>query len=674
MEKRQNTERRTSAYSPVRARQIARRRRQRIRRRRRMMAAFVAVVLLAGGGACGARQAWLRGQRQEYAEQGLAYLESQDYAQAVTAFDDAIALAHGRIGAFESQMLLYRAEAQYRSGDYQSALASYETLYAKDESNEACKTGLSLCLLETGDYDRAKSLGVILGQVYSRIARDQINAGQYDEALSTIDTGLAEAGADDVGREELTFNQAVAWEYKGDYKKALEILESYDQKYTAEGNAARELAFLKTRQGNHEEKYMAELFDMKELEERVILIAVSTDDEDDTRASLDELEELVKTAGGITADKMIQNRERIHPGTYLGKGKIDEVRERIWELQATGVVCDDELSPAQLRNLEDALDTKVMDRTMVILDIFASRATTSEGKIQVELAQLKYRAARLVGLRSSLSRLGGGIGTRGPGEKKLEMDRRLIHERIGQLKSELEEVKRHRDVIRKQREKAHTPVAAIVGYTNAGKSTLLNRLTDAGILAEDKLFATLDPTTRNLELESGQQIMLTDTVGFIRKLPHHLIEAFKSTLEEAKYSDIILHVVDCSNPNMDMQMHVVYETLRELKVEDKIIVTVFNKIDQKEDGEFPRDLQSDYQVQISAKTGAGLPELLDTLEQILRSQKVYLERVFSYQEAGKIQTIRKYGELLSEEYQADGIAVKAYVPAELFGSLIVTDH
>ena len=240
----------TSAYSPVRARQIARRRRQRIRRRRRMMAAFVAVVLLAGGGACGARQAWLRGQRQEYAEQGLAYLESQDYAQAVTAFDDAIALTHGRIGAFESQMLLYRAEAQYRSGDYQSALASYETLYAKDESNEACKTGLSLCLLETGDYDRAKSLGVILGQVYSRIARDQINAGQYDEALSTIDTGLAEAGADDVGREELTFNQAVAWEYKGDYKKALEILESYDQKYTAEGNAARELAFLKTRQGN----------------------------------------------------------------------------------------------------------------------------------------------------------------------------------------------------------------------------------------------------------------------------------------------------------------------------------------------------------------------------------------------------------------------------------------
>lgn len=415
---------------------------------------------------------------------------------------------------------------------------------------------------------------------------------------------------------------------------------------------------------------MAELVEMKEIEERVILIAVSTGVGDDTAASVDELEELVRTAGAVTVDKMIQNRERVHPGTYLGKGKMEEVKERLWELNATGVVCDDELSPAQLRNLEDVLETKVMDRTMVILDIFASHANTSEGKIQVELAQLKYRAARLVGLRSSLSRLGGGIGTRGPGEKKLEMDRRLIHERISQLKAELDDVQRHRDLIRKQREKTHTPVAAIVGYTNAGKSTLLNKLTGAGILAEDKLFATLDPTTRNLELESGQQIMLTDTVGFIRKLPHHLIEAFKSTLEEAKYSDIILHVVDCSNPQMDMQMHVVYETLRELGVQDKTFVTVFNKVDVKEDDELPRDLSSDYQVRISAKTGEGLDQLIDTLENILRSQKIYLERLFSYQEAGKIQTIRKYGELLAEEYQADGIAVKAYVPAELFGSLM----
>lgn len=414
---------------------------------------------------------------------------------------------------------------------------------------------------------------------------------------------------------------------------------------------------------------MAELIDLKEVEEKVILIAVSTGDGDDTTASVDELEELVKTAGAVTVDKIIQNREKIHPGTYLGKGKIQEVKDRAWELGATGVVCDDELSPAQLRNLEQALDMKVMDRTMVILDIFAARASTREGKIQVELAQLKYRAARLVGLRSSLSRLGGGIGTRGPGEKKLEMDRRLIHDRIGILKAELEDVKRHREVARQQRGRNHVTVAAIVGYTNAGKSTLLNRLTDAGILAEDKLFATLDPTTRNLNLPGGQQILLTDTVGFIRKLPHHLIEAFKSTLEEAKYSDIILHVVDASNPDMDMQMYVVYETLRELEVSDKVMVTVFNKMDAADPLTTLRDVTSDYQVKISAKTGEGLDELLTLLETILRNQKIHLEKVYSYNEAGKIQLIRKYGQLLAEEYREDGIYVSAYVPSELFASL-----
>lgn len=414
---------------------------------------------------------------------------------------------------------------------------------------------------------------------------------------------------------------------------------------------------------------MAELIELKEIEERVILVAVSTGEGSDAEASLHELEELVKTAGAVTADKIIQNRERIHPGTYLGKGKIEELKDRIWELDATGIVCDDELSPVQLRNLEEALDTKVMDRTMVILDIFASRATTREGKIQVELAQLKYRSARLVGLRSSLSRLGGGIGTRGPGEKKLEMDRRLIHDRIGMLKAELEDVKRHREVVRQQRDKTHVPTAAIVGYTNAGKSTLLNKLTDAGILAENKLFATLDPTTRNLSLPGGQQILLTDTVGFIRKLPHHLIEAFKSTLEEAKYSDIILHVVDCSNPQMDMQMYVVYETLRELGVCDKIMVTVFNKIDAAQDGVILNDVSWDHQVKISAKTGEGLDELLSLLETILRNQKVYLEKVYSYKEAGKIQLIRKYGQLLKEEYLQDGILVNAYVPSELFAVL-----
>lgn len=415
---------------------------------------------------------------------------------------------------------------------------------------------------------------------------------------------------------------------------------------------------------------MAELIELKDVEERVILLGVKTREEDDTEACLLELAELVKTAGGLVLDSMIQNREQVHPGTYLGKGKIEEVRERIWELDATGVVCDDELSPAQLRNLEDALDTKVMDRTMVILDIFAARASTREGKIQVELAQLKYRAARLVGLRNSLSRLGGGIGTRGPGETKLEVDRRLIHDRIGKLKEELRDVERHRQVQRQKRTQAHTQTAAIVGYTNAGKSTLLNALTGAGILAEDKLFATLDPTTRSLKLQSGQELMVTDTVGFIRKLPHHLIEAFQSTLEEARYCDIILHVVDCSNPQMDMQMHVVYETLKRLEITDKIMVTVFNKTDCLLEPAILKDLSADYQVNISARTGAGLSELLELLETVLRNQKIYLEKVYPYGEAGRIQQIRKYGELLSEEYTEEGVAVKAYVPAELYGQLI----
>ncbi len=416
---------------------------------------------------------------------------------------------------------------------------------------------------------------------------------------------------------------------------------------------------------------MTEFIENKEIKERVILIGISTGDGEDAQASLQELSELVKTAGADAIDQMIQKREAAHPATYLGKGKMEEVKWKIWETDATGIVCDDELSPAQLRNLEEALETKVMDRTMVILDIFASRAKTKEGKIQVELAQLRFRAARLVGIHNSLSRLGGGIGTRGPGETKLEVDRRRIHQRIGQLKSELEEVKRHREVARQQRARNHVPVAAIVGSTNAGKSTLLNHLTGAGILAEDKLFATLDPTTRKLSLPDGQEILLTDTVGFIRKLPHHLVEAFKSTLEEAKYSDIILHVVDVSNPQMEMQMHVVYETLRELGIGDKVMVTVFNKMDRLEGEVLLRDFSSDYQVKISAKSGEGFSELFGILEGILRSRRVYLEKVFPYSEAGKIAQIRKAGQLLAEDYTEAGIAVKAYVPAEMFAGFFV---
>src|SRR5690554_1330502 len=252
----------------------------------------------------------------------------------------------------------------------------------------------------------------------------------------------------------------------------------------------------------------------------------------------------------------------------------------IFESDVIGVVCDDELSPAQLKNLEDALQTIVLDRTVLILDIFAKRATTKEGKLQVEMAQLKYRSTRLVGLRNSLSRLGGGIGTRGPGEKKLEEDRRHIRERLSQLKREIGDLEKNRETARSLRSRSHIPIIAIVGYTNAGKSTLINRLTNAGVLEEDKLFATLDPTTRNYTMESGQQVLFTDTVGFIRKLPHNLIDAFRSTLEEAKYADIILHVVDSSNPDAYKQMHIVYDTLANLGIRDKVIITAFNKQDK----------------------------------------------------------------------------------------------
>lgn len=414
---------------------------------------------------------------------------------------------------------------------------------------------------------------------------------------------------------------------------------------------------------------MSELHEIKDIEERVILLAVEEDERNDTNACLDELEELASTAGAVVVGRMIQKREKIHPGTYIGKGKVEELLLYVQETKATSVVCDDELSPAQLKNLEELLQIKVIDRTIMILDIFAKHATTREGNIQVELAQLKYRATRLVGLRSSLSRLGGGIGTRGPGEKKLEMDRRLIRERISILKRELEGIQKAREVSRKQRSKNPIPVVAIVGYTNAGKSTLLNTLTDANVLEEDKLFATLDPTTRNLVLESGQQLLLTDTVGFIRKLPHHLIEAFRSTLEEAKYADIILHVVDSSNESSDIHMHTVYETLEMLGAGDKPVITAFNKIDKIEEEQTLKDFKADVTVKISAKKQIGLDTLLGEIETMLRNQKVYLERIFDYSNAGQIQMIRKYGQLLSEEYREDGIVVKAYLPHEIYYKL-----
>ena len=406
------------------------------------------------------------------------------------------------------------------------------------------------------------------------------------------------------------------------------------------------------------------MYETAENTEKIILVAVATGNEDDAMESLDELEELVNTAGAVVVGRVIQNLDHINNTTYVGSGKVQEIKDLIWETEADAIVCDDELSPAQYKNLEDELDVKVMDRTLIILDIFAGRAKSAEGKIQVELAQLRYRSTRLIGMRN-LSRQGGGIGTRGPGEKKLEVDRRLIRNRISQLKEQVRNMESHRQVTRAKRQDNPVPVVAIVGYTNAGKSTLLNTLTAANVLEEDKLFATLDPTTRNYKLPNGQEVLLTDTVGFIRKLPHHLIDAFRSTLEEAKYSDIIIHVVDCSNPSMDKNVHAVYETLKNLEVKDKIIITVFNKIDKVEEKPVLRDFNADYTVSAAIKKNIGLNEINDAIEAALKSMRVLVEKVYDYSEAGKIGIIRKYGQVLSEEYKEDGIHLKAYVPSQI---------
>ena len=411
------------------------------------------------------------------------------------------------------------------------------------------------------------------------------------------------------------------------------------------------------------------MHETEHIEEKVILAGIDTGNPDQAQRSLDELAELAKTAGAEVAGRLIQARESAHPATYIGKGKLEELKDLIWETDATGIICDDELTSAQLGNLETELSCKIIDRTLLILDIFAARAVSGEGKIQVELAQLRYRASRLTGLGRSLSRLGGGIGTRGPGEKKLEMDRRLIRERISRLKRDLRDVEKHRELIRSQRRQSGMKVAALVGYTSAGKSSIENALTDAGILEDAMLFSTLDTTTRSLVLDNTQEILLTDTVGFIRKLPHHLVEAFKSTLEEAKYADIIIHVVDASNPQMDEQMYVVYDTLRQLGVEDRPVVTLFNKQDRLEQPGRQRDFQADYSIPTSAKTGQGLEELKKALLEILRRDQIYIERLYDFSEAGKIQLIRSRVQLISEEYVPEGIKVKAYVPKDIYGRL-----
>ena len=413
------------------------------------------------------------------------------------------------------------------------------------------------------------------------------------------------------------------------------------------------------------------MYEMEQIDERVILVGIDTGNEDAANRSLDELSELAKTAKAAVVGRLIQPRESAHPGTYIGKGKLTELKDLIWETDATGIICDDELTSAQLGNLEEELSCKIIDRTLLILDIFAARAVSGEGKIQVELAQLRYRASRLAGLGRSLSRLGGGIGTRGPGEKKLEMDRRLIRERISRLKKELKDVEKHRELIRTQRKQSGLKVAALVGYTSAGKSSIENVLTNAGILEDAMLFSTLDTTTRSLVLDNTQEILVTDTVGFIRKLPHHLVEAFKSTLEEAKYADIIIHVVDASNPQMDEQMHVVYDTLRQLGAADRPVITLFNKQDKLESAGSYRDFQAEYSIPASAKTGEGLAELKKALLETVRREQIYVERLYDFSEASKIQLIRSRGQLLSEKYVPEGIEVKAYVPKDIYGKVCI---
>lgn len=404
----------------------------------------------------------------------------------------------------------------------------------------------------------------------------------------------------------------------------------------------------------------------EEMKEKVILVGVDQEMGGmDTESCLDELNELVKTAGAESVGRLIQKREKIHPAHYLGKGKLEELQVMINAYDATGIVCDDELSPAQIKNLEQILNTKIMDRTMVILDIFASRAISREGKIQVELAQLKYRLSRLVGIGASLSRLGGGIGTRGPGETKLEVDRRYIKSRIAELNRELKEIETHRELLRNQRDKKGKPVVSLVGYTNAGKSTLINKLTDAGVLAEDKLFATLDTTTRKVKLINGSEILLTDTVGFIQKLPHNLVQAFRATLEEMKYADILLHVVDASNSQRKEHMNVVYSTLRELGCEETPVITVFNKIDR-EDVEYPLpfDIKARDTVKISAKTGKGTENMLTAIEELLKSFRKSIKVMIPYSEGSLISYIHGKCEIISEEHTETGYLIEAYVNEE----------
>ena len=395
-----------------------------------------------------------------------------------------------------------------------------------------------------------------------------------------------------------------------------------------------------------------ELYENKQEPEKAVLIAVDTG-EYDCEISLDELEELARTAGAEVIGRMWQKKEKPDPGTYLGTGRLEELSEFCENNEAELVIADSELSPAQLRSIEKATKVRVIDRTTLILDIFADRARSNEGKLQVELAQLRYSLPRLTGQGTKLSRLGGGIGTRGPGETKLETDKRHIRRRIKSLEDSLEALEKRRGLARARREKDGVETVVIVGYTNAGKSTLMNTLTDAGVLAQDKLFATLDPTSRALTLPDGRKVMLIDTVGFIRRLPHHLVEAFKSTLEEAACAKVILNVSDASDPECPEHIRVTDELLDELGCSGKPIIPVYNKCDLLPEGA-SMFFESDA-VAISAIDGRGLDKLLATIQKALPPTRARAKMLIPYSDGSAASALRKDSVIIAEEYRENGL-------------------
>jgi GTP-binding protein HflX len=409
-----------------------------------------------------------------------------------------------------------------------------------------------------------------------------------------------------------------------------------------------------------------------EEKEKVIIAGLHTSSRDylndTTVESMRELAELVDTAGGEVIGQMIQNRYAPESGTYFGGGKLNELKEAVEALGADLVVFDDELSPVQLRNVSEYLNIRVIDRSMLILDIFAMRAKSGEGKLQVELAQLKYQLPRLRGMGIELSRTGGGIGTRGPGETKLESDKRHIRTRIAALESELKEIKKHRKLLRSRREKDGIITAAIVGYTNAGKSTLLNRLTDAGVFAENKLFATLDTTSRALTLDDNRQIILIDTVGFIRKLPHYLIEAFKATLEEAADADFLIHVIDGSSPEADSRIRVAENVLAEIGAGGKPVINVYNKCDISSDCT-PAGGRGERNVFISAKTGRGIAELLNAIALTAPGAKTKHTFIIPYSDGGVLNELHSKEKVLSEEYTENGVKLEVLVDEAVYMKL-----